>query len=272
MRSKQGFADVNGTRLAYEIAGDGPPVVLIHGFSLDSRMWDDQFAALAARHRVVRYDARGFGTSAPFGDTPYTHADDLAALLDHLGISRAAIIGLSMGGGIAVDFALAYPAMTSALIPVDATIDGHDWSAAWGTKIGPVWRTARNTGIDAAKQLWLDVALFTPAGEQPAVGVSLAAMVSDYSGQHWLGGDPQQSADPAAIDRLGAIAAPTLVVVGERDVADFLVVAETLAGRIPGARKVVLPGVGHMSNMEAPERFNAVVLDFLANVFGDAVL
>lgn len=266
MRVERGFSEVNGTRLYYEVAGSGAPVVLIHGFTLDTRMWDDQFGPFAERHRVVRYDARGFGKSAPFGDVPYTHADDLAALLAHLDIPRAAIIGLSMGGRIAVNFALAHPAMTSALIPVDATLVGHRWSGEWGTAVGPVGRAARSTGIDAAKQLWLDVTLFTPAREQPAVGASLAAMVAGYSGRHWLGGDPEQNTEPADIDRLGDITAPTLVVVGERDMPDFHVIADTLAQRISGARKAVLPGVGHMANMEAPERFNAEVLRFLANL------
>ncbi len=266
MDRQQGFADVNGTRLYYEIAGAGAPLALIHGFTLDTRMWDDLFAPFAARHRVVRYDARGFGRSAPFDDAPYAHTDDLAALLTHLGIPHAAILGLSMGGNIAVDFALAHPAMTDALIPVDAVIGGHSWSEEWNAAAGPVWQTARGTSIDAGKQMWLDMPLFTPAREQPAVGARLAAMVADYSGRHWLGGDPHQNTDPHAIYRLGEITAPTLVVVGERDMPDFLVVADTLARRIPGARKVVLPGVGHMANMEAPERFNAAVLAFLADI------
>jgi pimeloyl-ACP methyl ester carboxylesterase len=209
---------------------------------------------------------RGFGQSAPFGDAPYAHTDDLAALLTHLGIPRAAILGLSMGGNIAVDFALAYPAMTDALIPVDAVISGHQWSEGWKAAVGPVRPTARNVGIDTAKQRWFEVALFTPAREQPAVGARLAAMIADYSGQHWLGGDPQRERESPVIDSLGEITAPTLVVVGERDMPDFLVIAETLAQRIPGARKIILPSVGHMANMEAPERFNAVVLDFLAGI------
>lgn len=266
LRAHTGYADVNGTRLYYEVAGTGAPLALIHGFSLDTRMWDDQFAALAERHRVVRYDARGFGRSAPFGDAPYTHAEDLAALLHHLDIPRAAILGFSLGGEIAIDFALAYPGMTRALIPADATLGGHRWSASWDTHVGPVWKTARSTGIDAAKALWLALPLFAPAREQPAVGAHLATMVADYSGAHWLGGDPHRRSDTPAIERLGEIGAPTLVVLGERDEPDFQIVADTLAVRVPGARKVVLPGTGHMANMEAPDRFNPVVLQFLTTL------
>src|SRR5690349_14993808 len=101
--ARTGVADVNGTRLFYEIAGAGPALVLLHGFSLDARMWDAQFAAFAQRYRVLRYDARGFGRSGVPGAEHYSHADDLHALLGHLGIAQAALIGFSLGGGIALN-------------------------------------------------------------------------------------------------------------------------------------------------------------------------
>ena len=264
MQSQQGVADVNGTRLFYEIAGEGEPLVLIHGFTLDTRMWDDQFAPLAMHHRVIRYDARGFGQSAPTGDAAYAHADDLAALLDHLGVARVTVVGLSLGGGIAIDFALAYPAMVAALVPVDAALGGHQWSEEWNTQVGPVWRTARSAGIDAGKALWLALPLFAPAREQPAVGARLAAMVADYSGLHWLHGDPQRGGESPASERLTEISSPTLVVLGERDVPDFHAMSERIAAGIPGARRAILTGAGHMVNMEAPEQFNKILLKFLA--------
>src|SRR5438046_7211282 len=114
--SRAGYADVNGTRLFYEIAGAGPPLALIHGFSLDTRMWDDQYAALSQRHRVLRYDARGFGRSSLPGAERYSHAEDLLALLRYLEIEQTALLGFSLGGGIAISFALAYPAAVDALI------------------------------------------------------------------------------------------------------------------------------------------------------------
>ena len=101
---------VPGARLAYEVTGDGPAVVLVHGFGLDMRMWDPQAANLAPRSRVLRYDCRGFGASGPFDPaTPYTHAGDLLALLDHCGIGQAVLAGLSFGGRIVLQAALAAP-------------------------------------------------------------------------------------------------------------------------------------------------------------------
>jgi len=119
---KHGFADVNGTRLYYEMAGSGPALVLIHGHTLDTRMWDDQFEPFARDYRVIRYDQRGYGKSAPPTAESYSPADDLMALLRYLGLSSAHILGQSRGGAGAIDFALTYPEATTTLIAVDAVL------------------------------------------------------------------------------------------------------------------------------------------------------
>ena len=265
-RKQSGFAAVNGTQLYYEVAGNGDPLVLIHGFSLDRRMWDAQFEVFARQYRVVRYDARGFGKSAVPDGAPYVHADDLKALLGHLQIARAHIVGLSMGGEIATEFALAYPDSVASLVVVDSALDGYRWSQEWDNAITPIWTMGRAGDVAAAKQLWLDHPLFAPARENPAVGVLLAQMVADYSGWHWLNRNPPREKATSALQRLEHIKAPTLVVLGERDLPDFHVIADTLHQRIPNASKVVIPRVGHMSPMENPQTFNTVVLDFLASV------
>jgi len=261
-----GFATVNGTRLYYEIAGSGPPLVLIHGHGLDARMWDDQFAPFATHYRVIRYDLRGFGKSAPVADTPYTHEDDLAALLAHLAIARAAILGFSSGGGVAVDFVLVYPTMTRALIVVDAALGGHAWSEEWRARWKSLRQTARTVGAHAANQQWLAHPLFAPASEHPAIAARLRGMVMSYSGWHWGNRDPQHGLDPPATERLRDITAPTLVILGARDLPDFHSIADRIAECIPEARTIILPNVGHMANMEAPEQFNAAVLAFLTSI------
>ena len=122
--SLTGFANFNGGKLYYEVAGGGTPLVLIHGGLVNSGLWDKQFYVLAEHFRVVRYDVRGYGQSdSP--TAPFSHYDDVRQLLDFLNIDRAAVLGLSMGGAIAIDFALAYPERTLALIPVAAAISGY---------------------------------------------------------------------------------------------------------------------------------------------------
>src|SRR5688500_13479244 len=144
MMDERGIAEVNATRLVYETAGAGPPVVLIHGFTLDHRMWDDQMPAFAERHRVVRYDLRGFGASAPFvPDEPYTHADDLRALMTHLGIGRAAVVGLSMGGWAALEFVLTYPESVSALVLVDSALRGYQYAPSAAATIATIYRLGK---------------------------------------------------------------------------------------------------------------------------------
>jgi pimeloyl-ACP methyl ester carboxylesterase len=265
MQKEAGFAEVNGTRLYYEVAGSGDPLVLIHGMTLDTRMWDDQFEPLARQYRVVRYDARGFGKSAlPTAGKPYAHTDDLKALLTHLDIARAFILGLSMGGGIAIDFAVAHPEATAALLPVDSRLNGWQMDAEFAAYLSAVRERARETGIDAARDVWTYSAMFKPALENPTVASRLVQMVADYSGWHWVNDNPLRTPAPSASQRLHTIRVPTFIVVGERDVPDCLAIADTLHQRIPKACKVVMTRVGHMANMEDPERFNALVSDFLA--------
>jgi 3-oxoadipate enol-lactonase len=265
MDEQQGTAEVNGTVLYYESAGSGHPLVLIHGFALDTRMWDYQFGAFTQHYRVVRYDMRGYGKSVPPTDERYSHTDDLKALLKHLTIDRAHVLGQSRGGAVAIDFALAHPGATGALVLVDPVLGGHSWSQEAARTDGAIWETAAKSGVEAGKAQWLAHPLFAPAREKPEVAARLGRMVSDYSGWHLINTDPGLYPDPPAAQRLHEIGAPTLIVVGERDLPDFHAIADTLQ-QIPNARKVVLPGAGHMCNMENPSRFNEVVLDFLADL------
>jgi pimeloyl-ACP methyl ester carboxylesterase len=259
------IAAVNGTRLVYDEAGEGPPVVLVHGFTLDRRMWDDQMTAFAAHHRVVRYDLRGFGASAPpVAGAPYTHADDLQALLEHLGIERAAIVGLSLGGWVAHEFALTYPESLSALVLVDSALRGYSWGPETAATIDAIYALGADGRLDEAKAGWLADPLFACAGRAPEASARIAEMIADYSCWHLLQHDPHPPLVPPANERLHEIGAPTLIVVGEEDLPDFHAIADRLAGEIPDARKTVLPAAGHMANMDAPEAFNRVVLDFLA--------
>ena len=265
MEPKRGRADVNGTTLYYEDTGQGHPVVLVHGHTVDSRMWDEQVGPLASKYRVIRYDARGYGRSAVPVSKDYAHTDDLRALLDHLEVSRAHVIGLSMGGLIAVDFALAYPEAVASLVAVDAVLGGYRWEEA-GKIIRTVHRTALKHGVEAAKAAWLGSELFAPTMEKAEAAAGMRDMVAGYTGWHWLNRAPIRGNDPPAIDRLGEIACPTLAIVGERDMSDFRIIADILSRGIPGARQVVLAGAGHMANMEAPSKFNRAVADFLAEV------
>ncbi len=263
MEARSGIAPVANALLYYEMAGSGEPIVLIHGYSLDTRMWNDQFEPFTRHYRVIRYDLRGFGQSSLPTREPYDHADDLAALLNYLGIARASVVGLSMGGWIATHFALNHPQLIQKLILVDSVLIGHDWSHEWNDLWQAIEEAAKTVGLQAAKQRWLAHPLFAPALEQATVASRLRQMVAAYSGWHWINDDTHRPVRPPDSRRLDQIQAPTLIVVGERDLPDFHTIANTLQQSIPNAQKVILPGVGHMANMEAPQRFKEVVLRFL---------
>jgi pimeloyl-ACP methyl ester carboxylesterase len=263
---ERGLAEVNGTRLYFETAGRGAPLVLIHGSGLDCRMWEPQFRVFSERFQVIRYDLRGHGRSAVPGREPYVHALDLEALLDHLGVARAHLVGLSRGGATAISFAILNPGSVLGLVLVDSRPEGWSGSPALGEHLRAVVSAARSGDMDAARRLWRDHPLFAPAMRRPEVAARLEEVISGYSGWHWVNDDPARRPEPLPVQRLGEVLAPTLIVVGELDVPDFHEIAETMRREIPRAAKVVISGAGHLPNMEEPDRFNLEVLDFLRRI------
>jgi pimeloyl-ACP methyl ester carboxylesterase len=254
--------EVPGGRLHYEVVGEGVPCVLVHGYALDARMWDDQAPALEDIARVIRYDVRGFGRSIRDPDTSYSHAGDLWRLLDHLGVERAVLVGLSMGGRIVVEANLAAPERVLALVLLDALLAGVPWDADSKRGMQAMGEAFRSDGLDAAKEALLRHPFFVPAQSKPDVTRRLATIVADYPGVDWTSTDPHEP-HPRSIELLETIAVPTTVVAGELDVPCFREMSDVLADRIPAARKVTVRGVGHMVNMEAPEAVNAVLREVL---------
>lgn len=261
---ESGFAEVNGTKLYYEVAGQGDPIVLIHGFTLDTRMWDDQFKEFSKHYRVIRYDVRGFGkSSTPIEGEPYSNQEDLKALLDYLDIREAHIVGLSMGGGIAINFTLEYPDYASSLITVDSSLAGHTWS----TQVMPgVRKIAEEESVEAGLEAFINCPLFEPALRNPNVADRVKQIVRSYSGWALVHDNPQKGVVPSPHSRLHEIKCSTLAIVGEHDTPDFHEIANMIDRDVLNSRKCVLQGVGHMSNMEAPEAFNREVLDFLESL------
>lgn len=256
---------VNGARLFYEAAGSGPTVVLIHGGNLDRRIWDPQFLAFAKEHRVIRYDARGFGRSSA-ADTSYQAHEDLFALLAVLKVQHASLVGLSMGGRIAIDFALEYPSMVDRLVLASPGISGWQFWQFADTSWKPEARLARSRG-DSVGMNWAWIkSVMAPALEHPELAARIRELASDNSG-YWAGllrhGDPERVASPPALHRTGMLRAPTLLVVGTRDGWDAMQIADTLTADVRGLRRVMFEGAGHMVNMEQPARFTELVLEFL---------
>jgi pimeloyl-ACP methyl ester carboxylesterase len=262
---ESGFAEVNGTRLYYEMAGKGTPLVLAHGLSLNRKMWDDQFSVLAKHYKVIRYDLRGHGNSS-IPDKPYSQIEDLYQLLRHLRVEKAILIGHSLGGGDVIDFALTHPEKALALVTVGTSLGGFAYSDELGARYVERTTAAREKGVKGALQVWFNDPLFKSAREKPKVWGRLEPILSEYSCVHWLKPGLIARLDPPAIQRLSEIKVPTLVIVGEKDVSDFHHIADLLQTGIPKAEKEVIRGGGHMINMENPKTFNQVLVARIAKM------
>jgi pimeloyl-ACP methyl ester carboxylesterase len=256
----------DGAELHYDVAGAGAPLVLVHAGIADRTMWEAQFLPLAEHFRVIRLDLRGFGQSLPVaGD--FAHRHDLARLLDHLGLQRAHLIGCSQGGGVCLDFALEFPQRVTGLVLVCSALGGNP---------DPGQPAPQAAAIEAAYaagdlaltselevQVWVDGPQRTP-DQLPAAlrdhvrAMNLTALRHEATGL----GNPLPLTPPA-FGRLGAVQAPTLVLIGALDVARTVAAGHYLAAHIPGARALVFPDCAHLPNLEQPDLFNAVVLDFL---------
>ena len=265
------YVEVAGAPLYYEDAGDGPALVLLHQGLADSRMYDDQFAALAQHYHVVRYDLHGFGRSGT-PTAPYTHHAALHALLNHLGIARTALVGMSLGGSIALDVALTYPERVGALLLLATGLAGYpvgEATAALAAPLGAAFAAgAFARAIDLSVRLWVDGPRRGPEQVDPAVRERFRTLYTDVLRRTRERGRPADLLDPPASTRLDALHVPTLIVVGSGDVPDVLDQAELLARGIAGACKVVLPHLAHLFNMERPQEVNALLLTYLAQQYG----
>jgi pimeloyl-ACP methyl ester carboxylesterase len=259
-----GFAPVDGTRLFYEVKGTGPALVLIHGGQMDSRMWDDQFAVLAKQFFVIRYDVRGYGGSFQ-PDQLYSDGDDLAALLDYLKVKKAHVVGLSLGGRIAIDFAVAHPERLTSLTLAGPGLSGYEPPQSEETDLR-MWnliKAARDEGPDKVAELWLKDPFMAPAMEQPRLVPQLQKLARENA-HCWLTNPVlQRPPKPAPAKRLSEIKVPTLLILGDRDIPQSKATIETLEKGIGGSKKVVIKGAGHMVNMEKPKEFNEALLSFL---------
>ena len=255
------------TSLYYEVAGQGPPAILVHGGGVDSRMWDDQFAIFAESFRTIRYDAAGFGRS-PLPDGPINARGDLAAVLDAVGVARAHVVGLSMGAAIAIEFALAYPHRVRSLIVTMGGLPGYSeegWPDELARGFEAINASVRAGDLDRASEQMLDLSPMRPAASIPRLRQRLEEIIRD---QPWIP-DGSLSFDeltPPAGERIGELSMPLLVVQGDREIEEFREMGRWVAREAPRARLTELTGAGHMVNMERPAEYNRVVLDFLRGV------
>jgi len=250
------FADVNGARVWYEEEGSGPAVVFVHGGLGDSRLWEPQARALASRFRTIRYDLRFWGRT----ESPGVEAsllDDLVGLLDALDVDRAAVVGLSLGGGLALDAAVLRPERVWALAHVAGGISGSPFAPYTDDEDAAFTAAIERRDLDAA--MAIDWVHWAPLG------------ATDEIRELWLA-TPEAKGIPdgagfreeSVVDRLEDVRAPTLVVVASHDPDGLRELGATVARRVPGARLVELDS-DHYLTLREPERLTGLLSEFLAD-------
>lgn len=252
----------------YQIAGKGVPLVLIHAGVADSRMWDEQFTFFAHHFQVIRYDLRGAGRSSV--PRRFSHHDDLAALLDHLRIQAAALVGISFGARVALDFSLAYPQRVKALVLVSPSIGGHRPSRELQQFDAQEEDLLQRGDLDGAAELNVRMWVDGPHREPDQVRLEIRRLVHRMQ-RHaftipWPADVEYLDLQPPAAERLHEIRVPALIVAGGLDVQDFLDQARVLAGSIHASQMIVLPDAAHMLTLEKPAEFNAAALRFLLSL------
>ena len=257
-------AAIAGTNLNYEVKGTGPAVLFLHAFPLTLRMWDAQARALEATHQVVRFDARGFGGTPP-GDGLLTMeriADDAVALLDHLGLSKAIVCGISMGGYAAFALMRRHPERVKGLVLAD-TRTAPDSPEAKRTRSAQA-DTVRREGPPGIADAFLQKARGeTTRKERPEVVARIKEAILAASARGIVDALAGLAARADSGPTLREIHVPTLVVCGAEDALTPVADAEAIQRGIPGSTLQIIPKAGHLSALEDPAAFDAVLLAFL---------
>jgi pimeloyl-ACP methyl ester carboxylesterase len=258
-------SSVNGARIHYERDGSGFPLFFLHAGVADSRMWEPQVPAFAEHFDVIRPDQRGFGQSE-LPATRWSPVADLLEMIEQLRLKPAHLVGCSMGGAVAIDFAIQYPERVSKLILVGSAIHGANFAKQYSDLWSEV-KAADEAGDHAAMNqaemyLFLDGPR-RPRGyvKQPLRDLFLEMNATSLN-RDWETA-PTNDLNPPAVERLGEVTAPTLIVLGDKDVPHVYDNADLLMKSLPLVRQVVINDAAHLPNLEHPDEFNRLVLEFL---------
>ena len=258
--------EIDGAVLAGLEVGEGLPVVFLHAGVCDKRMWLSQMeAAAGAGWHAIAYDRRGYGETES-ADEPFSHLDDLEALLDAFDIHAAVLVGCSMGGGLALDFALRHPGRTIGLVLIGTSVTGAPWSATEEERTiemaeEDAWERGDLDGLNRVQaHEWLD----GPRTQSGRVGGAVRELFLDMNAMALS--KPrltQEEPRPDAWRRVGEVNTPTLLVVGEEDFSALIDRHEHLSETMPNAFAVVLEGAAHIPSIEQPELVNSLLMEFL---------
>lgn len=256
---------LNGARIHYERAGEGLPVIFLHAGIADLRMWEPQVHDFTKHFDVIRVDTRGFGKSE-LPPMRWSAVEDLRALMDELHLKPAHLVGCSIGGGLAIDFAIEHAERVSKLVLVGPAVGGVQFSKKYPEVFAEVRAADQAGDNDAINRAEMHLFLDGPRRARGYVKEPLRQLFLEMNGSNfdadWKSA-PADGLDPPAVERLQEITAPTLVVIGDEDVPSVFDNVELVMEKIPHARKAVIHDAAHLPNLEHPHEFNRIVLEFL---------
>jgi len=261
------YLNVKGGQIYYKVSGIGEPLILIHGNFNDRRIWDEQIAVFSSLYTTIRYDLRGYGLSST-PSAPFSNVEDLKALVDALDLPSVTLIGSSLGGGVAIDFALAYPHLVRSLILVSPSINGHPYP------IRMMWQGIKNymnvrlKGHERAIESFIANPFwqyFFPSTQKELARGSVLDNVRTISNFCQFSPSLSVASKPCAINRLHEISIPALIVISDEDHPFNIKTADILHQGIELSSKMMMQHCGHLPFIEEPQQFNRSVLNFLSS-------
>ena len=260
---ESGMLQLKDGALYYETMGEGVPVVFLHGGFGDRRMWNDQFPEFAKYYSVVRYDQRGFGKSQK-PTAAYSPVSDLEMLLDHLKIDKAHLVGNSMGGYLAIDFAIQKPSRVRSITVVAAGPSGLEPPKEDTNRMMAVFKIAKDEGLNKATAMWIQNPMVAVTSKLSKTAPLLKTMIEDNASIFEMRFWPFEQTNPPAVKRLNEIKVPSLIIIGDKDTPAVQTAAEAAATGIAGAKKVTMKDADHLPQMDNPEEFNRTLKEFLS--------
>lgn len=270
-QTTSGFVNIGDAKIYYESAGTGMPLVMIHAGVADSRQWNNEFAFFSQNHRVIRYDMRGYGKSEPV-EGAFSHMSDLVSLVEALKIVEPFVLmGCSMGGGLAMDFALRYPSKVGAIIMVGSGPSGLVLDVPASTKFMEVEKAFEAGNLDLVAeletQIWFDGTGRSPEQVNPVMRKLLYEMnyLALLHEVKQLGKRLPNTETPA-VEQLKELSLPVLIVVGVHDTPYTLAAADYMERQIKFSRKVTIEDAAHLPNMDQPDAFQEIIEGFLESL------
>lgn len=262
MEETTGYCEIATGRLYYEQKGSGDVLTFCNGTAMDTRIWDDQYDELSHHFSILRFDNLGCGKSSDLPTTPHHYDDDLNALHDCLGITRSIVAGLSVGGGIALNYCLNYPERVSALVLMDTFMTGYQWPYTT-PKMKILAEHWQRGDVDKTIEAWGSMEWFDHLKQDEEKYKRITPMV-DFNARRVFSQEfpPKEDWGKPMIDRLGEVKVPTLLFIGEKDTPDNHEVMQIIHREVKQSKLVVVPDSGHVVNVENPSCVNQTIVEF----------